>query len=337
LTTIFPNIISLLLPFILAFAVASLANPVARFLKKKFRFKKILATSVALLFILTVVSGLITLVVNRLITELTTLVQTIPDFSSFITEKYNELSAQWELFHKSISPEFSQYANEFLADLAKSLSDVLATLTRFTINSATNIATRIPSVLIFIVAFVLSSIFITNDYDLIKQNLANQFPPKIREKISTIKEYANIAFKKYLKGMLTIMTITFFELLIGMMILSIEYAFTFALIIAIIDVLPIFGTGTILIPWGIISLIIGNYPLGIGLLVLYAIITIVRQFIEPKIISNSLGTNPLLTMIAIYVGFKLFGIVGMICMPILVLIFASLNKSGIIKIWNSAQ
>ncbi len=337
LTEIFPGVVGLLLPFIFAFIVAAIANPLARLLRERLKFPKILATALSLLFILSVLSGIITVAVNRLISELTYLLQSIPNFSEFLTQRYYEISQKWEIFHKSISPEFSAYAAQLTENITETLTELLKSLTKLTINSATSIASKIPSILLVTVAFILACIFITNDYDKIKHSIMLQFPKSAHEKITMIKNYASNAFRKYLKSMLIIMMITFFELLLGMMILGVEYAFTFAIIIAVVDILPIFGTGTILIPWGIVSLIFGNYHLGFGLLILYGIITVIRQFIEPKIISSSLGTYPLLTLMAIYVGYKIFGISGMIMMPIAVLIIVSLNDAGVIKIWKTEQ
>lgn len=336
-TLILPKTINLFLPFVLAYVFAIIANPVSRFLKTKCKFPKILATAISLLLILIVISGVITIAVNRIIVELTSLVQNMPEISSTLTDTYYYLTDKWQLFHESVSPEFSNYVLQLTKQLAESLSGLVSSLTKITITSATNVATHIPSALIFIVSFVLSSIFITNDYENIKKFILMQFPENLKNKLLSIKKYTAIAFKKYLKGMLIIMAITFVELLIGLMILRVEYAFTFAFLIAFIDILPIFGAGAVLIPWGIISLVIGNFQLGIGVLILYAIITIIRQFTEPKIISNSLGTYPLLTLIGIYVGYKLFGIIGMIFMPMLVLILTSLHKAGIIKIWKNGQ
>ena len=337
ITLILPKTIGLFLPFIAAFILATIANPVSSFLKKKWKFPKILATAVSLLLIVIILSGLVTLVVNRIIAELTSFVQNIPKITSTVTDTYYYLADKWELFQKSVSPEFSQYIMDFAGDLADSAKNLVASLTKITINSATSVATSIPAVLIFIVALVLSSIFITNDYSNIKQFILMQFPENAKNKLLSIKKYTAIAFKKYLKGMLIIMAITFVELLTGLLILRIEYAFTAALLIAFIDVLPIFGAGAVLIPWGIISLVTGNFSFGIGVLVLYGIITVIRQFAEPKIISNSLGTHPLLTLVGIYVGYRLFGVLGMILTPMIVLIFTSLHKAGIIKIWKNEQ
>lgn len=337
ITTLFPKLINLFLPFVLAFFVAALANPVAEFLKTKYHFKKVIATAVSLLLILTIVSGFVTLIINRLIVELSNLIKNIPQISAFITDTYFNFAERWEIIRASIPSQFSIYAHEMLKNLASSLTDIVTGLTKITIDSATSIAAKIPSALLLVVAFILASIFITNDYKNIKRNILMQFPESTRNVLLKIKKYLNIAFKKYLKGMLIIMTITFFELLLGLTILGVDYALTFALIIAIIDILPIFGTGAFLIPWGIGALLFQNYYLGFGLLILYAIITVVRQFIEPKIISQSLGTYPLITLVAIYVGFKLFGFAGMIFMPILVLVMVTLNNVGIIKIWSSEK
>ena len=336
-TLILPKTIGLFLPFVIAFILAAIANPVSSFLKTKWKFPKFLATAVSLLLIVIILSGLVTLIVNRISAELTSFVQNLPKITSTVTDTYYYLADKWELFQKSVSPEIYQYVVDFTGELADAAKNLVASLTKITINSATSVATSIPGVLIFIVALVLSSIFITNDYSNIKSFVLMQFPENTKNKLLSIKKYTAIAFKKYLKGMLIIMAITFVELLTGLLILRVEYAFTAALLIAFIDILPIFGAGAVLIPWGIISLITGNFSFGIGVLVLYGIIAVIRQFIEPKIISNSLGTHPLLTLIGIYVGYKLFGVFGMIITPMIVLILISLHKAGIIKIWKNEQ
>ena len=117
--------------------------------------------------------------------------------------------------------------------------------------------------------------------------------------------------------------ITFVELFVGFLILQVDYAFVLAILIAFVDFLPVLGTGAILAPWGIIALLTKNYFLGIGIIVLFVVMTVIRQIIEPKIVGKSLGVHPILTLIAIYLGYKLFGIVGMIFLPIAALVFFS--------------
>ena len=127
------------------------------------------------------------------------------------------------------------------------------------------------------------------------------------------------------------MFIIFAELTVGFISLRIEYAGILALIVALIDMLPILGVGTVLIPWGIADIIMGEYALGAALLILYAVIALVRNLIEPRIVGKSLGLHPLATLMSMYIGLKLFGFAGMIMVPIAVMIFVQLVRWGYIK------
>ena len=127
-------------------------------------------------------------------------------------------------------------------------------------------------------------------------------------------------FRKYIKAYGILLALTFALLLIGFWILRIQYAFLLAFLIALADFLPVIGVGTILIPWGIVMLLQKNFYIGFGLLIVYLVISLVRQVAEPKVLGKSLGLHPLLTLFATYVGFSLFGIVGMIIAPVVVLL-----------------
>ena len=120
---------------------------------------------------------------------------------------------------------------------------------------------------------------------------------------------------KLIKGYGILMLMTFLELLAGFLILRVKYALLLSLLIAVIDILPVLGTGTVLIPWGIAGLILKNTALGIGILVLYAVITVIRNFAEPKIIGKQIGINPLFTLLSMFIGIKLLGFAGVIIFP----------------------
>ena len=135
----------------------------------------------------------------------------------------------------------------------------------------------------------------------------------------------------WIKAQLILMTITFTELNIGFLIMKVENSLLLSLLIAVVDALPILGTGTILIPWAIIKLISGDYRLGISLLLLYLIVIIVRQLIEPKIVGKQIGMYPLLTLFAMYTGLQAMGFAGMIVGPIIVLIIKSILESFLEK------
>ena len=156
-----------------------------------------------------------------------------------------------------------------------------------------------------------------------------------RAKINNIFKETVTSISQYLKAQGIMMCITFIELLIAFFILKQEYPFTLAVVIAIIDALPILGVGSVLIPWGIYVAIMGNMKLAIGLLVTYAIIIVARQLIEPRIVSSNLGVHPFVTLITMYIGFKLFGLFGLIVGPIVMVVFknvfSQLFEQGYLK------
>ncbi len=139
---------------------------------------------------------------------------------------------------------------------------------------------------------------------------------------------------KMLRGYLLLMFLTFCELALGLSILRVEHSVAVALLIAIVDILPILGTGTVLIPWAIFCFATGNIVLGIGLAVMYAIITVIRNFAEPKVIGMQVGLPPVVTLFAMYVGLQFFGLLGVFAFPVLLIIAKSLQDSGHIKLWK---
>ena len=140
-----------------------------------------------------------------------------------------------------------------------------------------------------------------------------------------------------LKGYLTIMFITFIELAIGLTVLRVNNSVLLAVLISLIDILPVLGTGTVLIPWSLISLIMGDTFLGIGLIILYMIILIVRNIIEPKFIGKRIGLKPLVTLISMYLGLQLAGVVGMFIFPLAMAFLKNLHDTGVVKIWETEE
>jgi len=131
--------------------------------------------------------------------------------------------------------------------------------------------------------------------------------------------------------------IAYSELTVGFLIIGIDYAFIIALLVAVIDMMPILGTGTVLIPWGIIAIIQKDYFTGFALLILYAVVTVIRNIIEPKIVGKSLGLYPVATLISMFVGYNILGIAGIFLFPIIILILKNLNDEGKIRIWKNIK
>ena len=161
-----------------------------------------------------------------------------------------------------------------------------------------------------------------------------QIPEDWRIKIRSIKEDLLAALLGFIKAQFILISVTFIELLIGYSLIGVKYAFSFALLTAFVDALPILGTGTVLIPAAAFNLVIGNVPRAIGFIGLYIVIMVVRQSLEPKIMGQNLGLHPLVTLISIYVGMQIFGIIGLFLGPIIVAILRALQKARILPQWK---
>jgi sporulation integral membrane protein YtvI len=186
------------------------------------------------------------------------------------------------------------------------------------------IAKSAPKTLISIVVLALCCFYFSTDYSSLKKSIASALPEPTKDKISKWLSVCAYALKKYLRAYLLIMLITFVEVFIGLVILRRSYAFLIAIAVAIVDILPIFGAGTILIPWAIVSFLFKDVGTGTGLLVLYGVITIVRQIIEPKIIGASLGVHPVITLFTMFSALSLFGVVGMLLSPFILIVLKEL-------------
>ena len=209
------------------------------------------------------------------------------------------------------------------------------------ISSLLSTAKQIPSVLIAVVITLVASCFKTTEYPKVMAFIRLQFPEHRRNDIDRAKVLLKSSLGKMGKAYALIMLVTFIEMSVGLTVLRLigvfqsNYIIMIAVVTAIIDIVPVLGTGTVLIPWAVYSFITGSFGLGIGLIVIYAAITVIRQVIEPKLVAGQLGLSPIVTIAALYFGLKIFGVLGMLITPILIIMLKLLNDEGIIHLWRS--
>lgn len=203
-----------------------------------------------------------------------------------------------------------------------------------------NTAKQIPTTLVSIVVSIVACCFMTSDFASVKNLILGFFQPDTRSKIVRAKRLLFPALGKMAKAYAIIITITFCELSLGLFLLKLMgiydsgYIFVIAILTAIIDIVPVLGTGTVLIPWAVISLLNGNYSLAIGLVVIYACITVIRQIIEPKLVAAQLGIPAFLTIVSMFIGSQIFGVLGIFILPITIVMLKLLNDEGIIHIFH---
>lgn len=206
-----------------------------------------------------------------------------------------------------------------------------------------NTAKQIPTTLVSIVVSVVACCFMTSDFNSVKNLTLGFFREETREKVVRAKRLLIPSLGKMIKAYAIIITITFCELGIGLSILSFlkiysgNYIFVIAALTAVIDIVPVLGTGTVLIPWALYNLISGNYSLAVGLLVIYACITVIRQIIEPKLVAAQLGIPAYLTIVSMFIGSQIFGVIGIFILPITIVMIKLLNDEGIINIFHKTD
>ena len=235
----------------------------------------------------------------------------------------------------SIDPAHAAQAESIGNNILGSLASWVASLSRSLVGYAQRLALGTPKFFISLIFCIVSTVFLSMDYPNITYFFLGQFPEKSQQTILEAKNYLLKTIGGMLKSYGLIMFITFCELNIGLRIIGVEDATVLSLIIAIFDILPALGTGGIMIPWVVIELVQGNVMLGVKLLLLYAVITVVRNILEPKIVGESIGLHPVLLLISIYVGGTILGPMGIIIMPFTLIVIKKLNDAGHIHVFRS--
>lgn len=323
-----------LLPFIIGFICAMVLQKPVNHLSQKTKIPRGIWSLLLVTVVLTAIFGLLALVGYQLVDQLSNLVNKLTDQVPALQEHFS-----------AVGMGFSGLMDKLPDGLAQELRDLPAQLTQNGLTFLTDamgdvasvIIVKVPSLLLTTVVSIVACCFITIDYYKITNFILCQFSVPTQKVLLKSKRVFTENILKMLRGYAIVMGITFIELFFGFLILDIPYTATLALLVAIVDIFPILGTGTVLIPWGLIDLLIGKTGTGIGILLLYVIITILRNVIEPKIIGDQVGLPAVVTLISMYVGLRLFGFSGLWGLPILLIVVTKLQESGMIRIWKQGN
>ena len=324
------------IPFLIGFIISLLIEPIIKFINEKTKLTRKTSAVIVLLCTFIIIISLITWGVLTLITEATNLLQSL---NIYIDKIYSV----FQNYISNIDINKLQIPEQVISLIENSANSFLGLLTNTITNFLTNFLqgiTSIPIIGIYIIITILSTYFICTDKLYILDQIEHHFPKIWVKKFAIKLKKIITTLGNYLKAEAKLILITFIEILIGFYVfkflnLNVGYPFLTALAIAFVDALPILGAGTIMLPWAIISSTNGNLNLGIALIILYIIIVVVRQLLEPKIVSGNIGIHPIFTLIAMYTGFKLIGLFGLFVGPIALIIlknvFETMIDNGIVK------
>lgn len=318
---------SLILPFILAILIAVLIEPVVVFFETKAKLKRGLSVAISLVLVVGGFIYIVSLLISKVIHEISGMTPQIITYSDTIVQKSMATISDFRVFY--LRMDLPIEVQNAIQDNLQNAIIVFKQILESIVNSLAKLLTALPGMLVFILIATVATFFIIKDRAILRTFFLQFIPPDARGKTrSVITELFN-SFVGFLKAYGILITITMITTMIGLKILGVKYVLTIGIVTGLLDILPILGPGTLFVPWIIWEFIIGNTGLAVGLLVLYGTISIVRQFLEPKIIGDNIGLHPLATLISLYVGLKLGGIVGMILGPVTIVIIMSCFRAGL--------
>ena len=320
------------MPFLIAFVISLLIEPIIRFLMKHFKLKRKTSAIIVFLFVLIVIASLLTWGIFSLISESSNLLNGLNENVEKISNKFIEFTSKIDLNKLKIPDEIIKTIENSGRDLLGTAADFIKNL----LTNLLNVITSVPTIAIYTVISILALFFICIDKIYMIDQLEHHFPEVwVRKVTKHIKEIIK-SLGCYLKAQATLVLINFVVSLIGLYILkfiglNVAFPLMAALGIAFVDALPIFGSSAVIIPWAIISSLNGDIRLAISLIVLLTVMGVIRQLVEPKIVAHQIGIHPIFTLIAMYTGYKFIGILGMLIGPIVLIILKNIFSSMIDK------
>lgn len=320
-------------PFIIGFLVAFILKPVSRFFCCRLHWNSKVCGAVVIFLAYALLLIGLWFIGGKLIILLEELAITAKDiFEQYLSPIFSDFSGFLSGLISNISPELAVSADSLLSRISLSLENWINSASSWLLLQITQIGMKIPGFIVNLVFAIMASVFFSIDYQKVASFIAKLFPKKIRPALFETKGYAVETVCKYIRAYFILMVITFVELWIGLLIAGASNPIGVAAITAVCDALPVFGIGFVLIPWTLLAFAQGNLHFAISLLIIYLLISAIRNFLEPKIIGKQLGLHPLATLLAIYIGLKTIGFLGMILFPMTLQIIVSLIRSGTIVI-----
>lgn len=313
-------IFPVLLPFLLALIISIIVEPLVNLALKYLKLPKSLSVVIVLLGIIGGVSFLVIFASSRLVVELFHLTENLPSFAGY----WQQIMDWASVFYKDLSAAEVEQIEAVMSNVG---STILQSTSVF-LDKMVDWVTATPNTIMVLFVTMMATFFLCRDKQAVLSSLYELVPRSMRQNTSSAYEQFAGAVSGYVRAQFMLVSITMILSMIGLWILNIDYAFSIGVIVGLFDILPVLGPAGIYVPWLVVCLILGDYPLAIGLGILLAVVSIVRQLLEPKLVGDSLGLHPLLSLLAVFAGFKLAGIWGMVMGPIIMVIIVRLLFPG---------
>jgi sporulation integral membrane protein YtvI len=331
-------VVPLVYPFIIGFILALMFNPLVGWLHRRARFPRGLAVICTILLFIAILATVVTLAVIEITSEVQhfqLLVQANADeyimavelFVSEILAFYDSLTA----FYSSLDEEVQRNISEYVENLSSGIVERASLALTGFMEGLVAFLRAVPLIAAAFVISLIASFFISKDWYKWRERVGKLIPDPVRKRGIAVIEDLRSAIFGFIKAQLTLISITFAIVLVGLWIMRVEYALTISLFVGLVDLIPYLGPGLIFIPWIVYLFFTGEYAMVLGLSILYALVVLQRQMMEPKILGDNVGLDPLTTLFALFVGFSLFGMFGLVIGPVIMVILGALHRAGVFR------
>ena len=329
LYNLLPPLLSLFMPFVLALVTAWLLNPLVKALQRRLGLSRGFLSIFLILLAFAAAGGILFGLGYSLFSEVSTLLDNWEVAWDSLQAGVDSLGTWLDKLLAYLPDQVEIFVNENLDQLWSAFSGWVSGVMPLLGTWAGNLAMAVPSFVVGLIVFIMAAYFITTDYPHYRFMMTDRLPVEVRAFFSHVKHTALGALAGYIRAEVIISIGVFVILLLGFLIVRQPYAVLLALALAVLDFIPIIGSGTIMVPWAVVDLITGNWSHALALMVVWGIICVFRRVAEPKAVGSQTGLSPILSLISLYVGMRLAGVLGMILGPIVCLVAINVARTGI--------
>lgn len=326
-----PRCIWFFMPFIVGWFIAMIASPVVRFFEEKLKVKRKAMSAVVIVAVLAAVVLVVYLIITKLVREGINFINELPFIWNRILAELNKVGTNLQGVYDRLPVDMQNAVDNFILEAGNYMSSMMSRIELPSFEAVGNVAKQIPDIFLSVVMCLLSAYFFVADRGYMSAAAQKYMPASVRYHFNLIRRSFRNAVGGYFRAQFKIECWIYILLVIGLMILGVDYAFLVAFGIAVLDLLPVFGTGTVMVPWAVIELLSENYRMMFGLLAIWLIGQLVRQVIQPKIVGDSIGMDPIPTLFLLYIGYRAAGVLGMILAVPIGIIVVNLYEEGVFE------
>ena len=323
-----PKLIRFFMPFFIAWIISMIANPLVKFFEKRLKLMRKHGSWVVIVGALALVIITCYLIISWFAGEAIRFVRELPEMYSSILAGFHIIEHNLSVFTQKLPPALNEGFADFFANIDTYIGNLIGSLGMPTLSFAGDIVSHLPNILLQAVFMFLAAYFFIADKENISAKVRTMIPQTFRDHMNFIKDMFSRAVLGYFKAQFKIMVIIATILFIGFLFLRVDYAFLWAILIAILDFIPFLGTGTAIWPWAAFQLLTGDYYMAIGLMIIYVICLLVHQLLQPKFVGDTVGMDPLTTLIFMFIGYRFSSVIGMIIAVPIGIIIINLYKAG---------